>query len=127
MNILIQILITIIVVAVFFYFFVGFIVSWMNSEIFKSAGMGRLHWMLNIVTMLIWPTMIRETLSGFKDTMALEIGKIAAAKGASGGDGGGGLGSMLGAMAGGLAGAAAGGGIVDDPPKDDTIIDSDTQ
>ena len=127
MNIWIQILTTIIIVAIFFYFFVGFIVSWMNSEIFKSAGMGKLHWMLNIVTMLIWPTMIKETLSGFKDTMALEIGKIAAAKSASNIDGGGGLGSMLGAMAGGLAGAAAGGGTNNDLPKDDTIIESDTQ
>ena len=126
MNILIQILITIIIVAVFFYFFIGFMVSWMNSEIFKSAGVGRLHWFLNLVTMLIWPTMIKETLSGFKDTMALEIGKIAAAKGA-GGDSGGGLGSMLGAMAGGLAGAAAGGGTPNDPPKDNNVIDADSQ
>ena len=126
MNILIQILITIIIVAVFFYFFIGFMVSWMNSEIFKSAGVGRLHWFLNLVTMLIWPTMIKETLSGFKDIMALEIGKIAAAKGA-GGDSGGGLGSMLGAMAGGLAGAAAGGGTPNDPPKDNNVIDADSQ
>lgn len=125
MNIFIQILITFIIVAIFFYFLVGFLVSWMNSEIFKSAGMGKLHWMLNIVTMLIWPTMIKETLTGFKDTMALEIGKIAAAKSASSGDGGGGLGSMLGAMAGGLAGAAAGGGDTNAAPKDDTIIDAD--
>ena len=125
MNILIQILITIIIVAIFFYFFIGFIVSWMNSEIFKSAGMGQMHWLLNLATMLIWPTMIKETLSGFKDTMALEIGKIAAAKGA-GGDSGGGLGSMLGAMAGGLAGAAAGGGF-NDTPQDSNVIDADTQ
>jgi hypothetical protein len=57
--------------------------------------------------------------------MALEIGKIAAAKGA-GGDSGGGLGSMLGAMAGGLAGAAAGGGF-NDTPQDSNVIDADTQ
>ena len=124
MNILIQILITFIIVAIFFYFLIGFVVSWMNAEIFKSAGMGKLHWLLNLVTLLIWPTMIRETLSGFKDTMALEIGKIAAAKSASSGDGAGGLGSMLGAMAGGLAGAAAG-GAPNDSPTDNTIIDAD--
>jgi outer membrane lipoprotein SlyB len=68
--------------------------------------------------------MIKETLSGFKDTMALEIGKIAAAKSASsGGDSAGGLGSMLGAMAGGLAGAAAG-GPANDTPESDRIVET---
>jgi len=124
MNVWIQILITFIIVAIFFYFSVGFIVSWMNAEIFKSAGVGKLHWALNLVTLLIWPSMIKETLSGFKDTMALEIGKIAAAKSASsGGDGAGGLGSMLGAMAGGLAGAAAG-GPPNDTPESDRIVET---
>jgi hypothetical protein len=123
MNIWIQILITLIIVAIFFYFSVGFIVSWMNAEIFKSAGVGKLHWALNLVTLLIWPSMIKETLSGFKDTMALEIGKIAAAKSASSGDSAGGLGSMLGAMAGGLAGAAAG-GPANDTPESNTVAES---
>ena len=123
MNILIQILITIVIVAIFFYFLIGFAVTWMNEEIFKSAGMGKFHWKVNLLTMFLWPTMIKETMSGFKDAMALEIGKIAAAKAASSGDGGG-LGSMLGAMAGGLAGAAAG-GQPNDSPRDDTIIDAD--
>ena len=123
MNIWIQILITLIIVAIFFYFSVGFIVSWMNAEIFKSAGVGKLHWALNLVTLLIWPSMIKETLSGFKDTMALEIGKIAAAKSASSGDSTGGLGSMLGAMAGGLAGAAAG-GPANDTPESNTVAES---
>ena len=124
MNIWIQILITLIIVAIFFYFSVGFIVSWMNAEIFKSAGVGKLHWALNLVTLLIWPSMIKETLSGFKDTMALEIGKIAAAKSASsGGDSTGGLGSMLGAMAGGLAGAAVG-GPANDTPESDRIVET---
>jgi hypothetical protein len=123
MNIWIQILITLIIVAIFFYFSVGFIVSWMNAEIFKSAGVGKLHWALNLVTLLIWPSMIKETLSGFKDTMALEIGKIAAAKSASSGDSAGGLGSMLGAMAGGLAGAAAG-GPPNDTPESNTVAES---
>ena len=122
MNILIQILITLIIVAVFFYFFVGFVVSWMNSEIFKSAGVGRLNKFLNFITILIWPTMIKETLSGFKDTMALEIGKIAAAKSANNNSSGG-LGSVLGAMAGGLAGAAVG-GESNDPPINNTTTDS---
>jgi outer membrane lipoprotein SlyB len=67
--------------------------------------------------------MIKETLSGFKDTMALEIGKIAAAKSASSGDSAGGLGSMLGAMAGGLAGAAAG-GPANDTPESNTVAES---
>ena len=122
MSILIQILITIIVVAIFFYFFIGFIVSWMNAEIFKSAGVNKLSGFLNFLTMLIWPTMIKDTLSGFKDTMALEIGKIAAAKGGVSDSE---LGSMLGAMAGSSMGAARGGVVPNDPQRDDTIIDAD--
>lgn len=122
MSILVQILITIIVVAIFFYFFIGFIISWMNAEIFKSAGVNKLSGFLNFLTMLIWPTMIKDTLSGFKDTMALEIGKIAAAKSSVSDSG---LGSMLGAMAGSSMGAARGGMVPNDPQRDDTIIDAD--
>ncbi len=118
-----QLLLTVIVVALFFYFFVGLLTIWMNNQIFKSAKMGEMHWLLALATLFIWPTMIKDTLSGFKDTMALEIGKIVAAKSASNSMSG--LSSMMGAMNGGFNNMG-GGPINNDTFNPDTIVDSPT-
>lgn len=121
MSILIQILITLIVVAFIFYLTIGFLTVWMNNEIFKAAKMPQMHWLITLVTVFIWPTMIKETLSGFKDTMALEIGRIVAAKNAK--ETTSGLGSVLGAMGGGLGGNMMG-GIPGDTPQPDAFSET---
>ena len=110
--------------ALVFYCIFGFLTVWMSDEIFKSANMGCMDIRLKLLTFVAWPAMIKDTLSGFKDTMALEIGKVSAAnKMNQAGDAMGGLGSLFGSAMAGMAGNAMG-GSPDAAQSDNTVVDS---
>ncbi len=93
MSILLTFIFTVITVLILFYLIIGYITAWMADEIFKSTESGKMNSKLRTITFLFWPAVINDTITGFKDTIVLQLGKMKSSDNNMDG-----LGSLFGSM-----------------------------